>query len=105
METTIINATPTAAAFQQLVYDTMLAAFRADYPGGASSEDPDSPASITKLEAVEIVDRLAHEAFDLILHPHGDDGMYEHPIYDAFVGACSVALDATVRALSDFRGR
>ena len=105
MANTIINATPTAAAFGQLVYDTMLASFRAEYPGKTSSDDSDSPDAITKEDAVVIVNRLAHEAFDLILRPYGDDSACEHPIYDDFVGACSVALDATIRALTEYHGR
>ena len=103
--TTIINQTPAAAEFRRLVYETMLASLRAEYSALAASEDSEVPGGITTAEALEIVDRLAYETIDLILRPYGDDSVVEHPIYDTFVGACSVALDATIQALREYHGR
>ena len=83
----------------------MLASLRAEYRPVEASEDSEMLGGITKAEALEIVDRLAYETIDLILHPHGDDSVVEHPIYDAFVGACFVAVHATIKALSEYHGR
>ena len=103
--TTIINHSPAAIEFGRLVYETMLESLRAECRTVEALEDSEMLGWITTAEALEIVDRLAYEAIDLILRPYGDDSVVEHPIYDTFVGACSVALDATIKALSEYHGR
>ena len=102
MENTIINATPTAAAFRQLAYDTMLQACRADYPGEMSQDGLDALNETTKEDAVQLVWGLTLATIVTVLNPYGDDGVCVNPIYETFSGAALIALDAMLQAITDF---